>query len=129
MPSHSPSLKIQIMGGRGVKAKHCWVLSTNFLFSKVCWQQPAMFAFISQRNFSPNILNVHWRWKWWDPIPAIFLDIFYFSKLLMLHNIERGREALVFIPTLSIHFWPPKFNGGGAKYQTGPPLTKASRAE
>ena len=27
----------------GNKAKHCWVMSTNFLFSKVCWQCPAMF--------------------------------------------------------------------------------------
>ena len=26
----SPSVKIQIMGGKGVKAKHCWMLSTNF---------------------------------------------------------------------------------------------------
>ena len=39
-----PSVKIQIMGGKfawGVKAKHCWLLSTNF---KVCWQHPAMFC-------------------------------------------------------------------------------------
>ena len=28
--SPSPSVKIQIMGRKGVKAKHCWVLSTNF---------------------------------------------------------------------------------------------------
>ena len=34
----SPSVKIQIMGAgkfaRGKKAKHCWVLLTNFLYSK-----------------------------------------------------------------------------------------------
>ena len=30
IPSPSPSVKIQIMGGKGVKAKHCWMLSTNF---------------------------------------------------------------------------------------------------
>ena len=29
MPSPSPSVKIQIIGGKGVKAKHCWALSTN----------------------------------------------------------------------------------------------------
>ena len=28
--SPSPSVKIQIMGGKGVKAKHRWMLSTNF---------------------------------------------------------------------------------------------------
>ena len=32
----SPSLKIQIMGGKGVKAKHCWALSPNFLYPNVC---------------------------------------------------------------------------------------------
>ena len=26
IPSHSPSVKIQIMGGKGVKSKNCWVL-------------------------------------------------------------------------------------------------------
>ena len=26
----SPSVKIQIMGGKGVKAKHCWMLPTKF---------------------------------------------------------------------------------------------------
>ena len=30
IPSPSPSVKIQIMGGKGVKAKYCWALSTNF---------------------------------------------------------------------------------------------------
>ena len=30
IPSPSLSVKIQIMGGKGVKTKHCWVLSTNF---------------------------------------------------------------------------------------------------
>ena len=34
--SPSCSVKIQIMGGKGVKAKHCWALSTNFLYSIVC---------------------------------------------------------------------------------------------
>ena len=30
IPSPLPSVKIQIMGGKGVKAKHCWMLSTKF---------------------------------------------------------------------------------------------------
>jgi hypothetical protein len=30
IPSPSPSVTIQIMGGKGVKTKHCWMLSTNF---------------------------------------------------------------------------------------------------
>ena len=39
IPSPSPSVKIQIMAGKFTsvkKAKHCWVMSTNFLFSKLC---------------------------------------------------------------------------------------------
>ena len=32
----SPSVKIQIMGEKGVKAKHCWALSTSFRKQKVC---------------------------------------------------------------------------------------------
>ena len=37
IPSSSPSVKIQIFGGKVYlrnKVKHCWVMSTNFLFSK-----------------------------------------------------------------------------------------------
>ena len=30
IPSPSPSVKIQIMDGKSVKTKHCWMLSTNF---------------------------------------------------------------------------------------------------
>ena len=43
IPSSSPSVKIQIMGGKvclrsqGVKAKHCWALLTNFWKQKVFW--------------------------------------------------------------------------------------------
>ena len=34
IPSPSTSVKIQIVVGN--KAKHCWVMSANFLYSKVC---------------------------------------------------------------------------------------------
>ena len=33
------------------KAKHCWVMSTNFLLSRVCWQCPAMFCKLSHPWF------------------------------------------------------------------------------
>ena len=35
-----------------VIAKHCWALSTNFLFSKVCWHHPAMFCLITSSKLS-----------------------------------------------------------------------------
>ena len=55
IPSPSLSVKIQIMGRKVwnvVKAKHCWVLPTNFLFSKVCWQYPVMFCLHTSSKLS-----------------------------------------------------------------------------
>ena len=40
----------------GVKAKHCWVMSPNFLFSKVCWQCPAMFCLYTSSKLSLSII-------------------------------------------------------------------------
>ena len=76
----SPSVKIQIIARKFTwvnNAKHCWVMSTNFLFSKVSWQCPAIFCLTHQLDFPANNLNFHW-W-WWDQIQAIFLNLFYFS--------------------------------------------------
>ena len=49
IPSPSPSVKSQIMGGKAwsVKANHCWTLWTNFSKQKVCWPHPAMFCLIT----------------------------------------------------------------------------------
>ena len=69
----SPPVKIQIMGGKfawGVKAKHCWVLSTNF------WKKIQCFAVLSQVNFPTNNLNSHWSWRWLDWIQAINWNLF-----------------------------------------------------
>ena len=54
-------MKIQIIGNNftwGNKAKHCWVMSTIFLFPKVCWQHSAMFCLYTSSiflNFPPLI--------------------------------------------------------------------------
>ena len=53
----SPSVKIPWYN----KAKHFWVMSTNFLFSKVCWQYRQCFAFTPKSNFPAHNLNFHWR--------------------------------------------------------------------
>ena len=63
----------QIVGGKGVNAKHCWMFSTNFWIQKVCWQYPAMFCLYT---FFFHNLNFHWRWRSWDWIQAIFLNLF-----------------------------------------------------
>ena len=36
----------------GNKAKYCWVISTNFLFTKVFWQLPAMFCLYTSSKLS-----------------------------------------------------------------------------
>ena len=51
----SPSVKIQIMGMKitlGVKAIHCWTLSTHFWKQKVCWHHPAMFCLTTSNKLS-----------------------------------------------------------------------------
>ena len=48
---------------------------------KVCWHHPAIFCLITWSKLSANNLNFHWRWRWWDPIQAIFLNLFYFMKV------------------------------------------------
>ena len=47
--------KFNLLAGKftwGNKAKHCWVMSTNFLFPKVCWQCPAMFCLYTSSKLS-----------------------------------------------------------------------------
>ena len=44
IPSPSHSVKIQIMGRTGVKAKHCWMLSTNLWIQQFVDKCPAMFC-------------------------------------------------------------------------------------
>ena len=81
IPSPSPSMKIQIMGGKAClrcKAKHCWVLSTSLWKQKVCWHHPAVFCLIlHQANFPAH--NFHWRWRWWDRIQATIYNLFCFK--------------------------------------------------
>ena len=52
-------------------------MTINFWKQKVCWHHPACFTLLPQVNFPAN--NFHWRWRWWDRIQAIFLNLFYFS--------------------------------------------------
>ena len=47
--------KFKLWAGKfapGVKAKHCWSLSTNFWKQKVCWHHPAMFCLITLSKLS-----------------------------------------------------------------------------
>ena len=77
--SPSPSVKIQIIGGKGVKAKHCWTLSTNFWIQQFVVNAQQCFAFTPRTIFPAHNLNFHWRWRWWDQIQATFQNLFYFN--------------------------------------------------
>ena len=49
--------KFKLWAGKfawGVKAKHCWALSTNFWKQKVCWHHPAMFCPITSSESKPR---------------------------------------------------------------------------
>ena len=73
--------KFKFLAGKftwGIKTKHCWVMLTNFLFSKVWWQCPGMVCLYAASKLSARNLNFHWRWRWWDQIQATFLNLLYF---------------------------------------------------
>ena len=92
----SPSVKNQTLAGMftwGSKAKHFWVMSTNVLFSKVCWQLP---AFAPQANFPTHNLNFHWRWRWWDWIQATSYNLFYFNVYFyIMHQVILGSYTFI----------------------------------
>ena len=47
----------------GVKAKHCWVLSTNFWEQKVCGHYPSMFCLITSSNHSCQKFGFSFRMR------------------------------------------------------------------
>ena len=71
----------------GVKAKHCWALSTNFWKQKFVDITQQCFALSPQVNFPGDNLNFHWRQRWWDQIQAIFLNLFYFTYLTSIPHL------------------------------------------
>ena len=77
--SHSPSVKIQIMGGKVCsRCKGKTLLGQQvFQNNKFVDITQQCFALLLQVNFPANNLNFHWRWRWWDRIQAVFINLFY----------------------------------------------------
>ena len=71
IPSHSHSVKIQIMSG-------------NKKFVVITQQ---CFALLPQVNFPTYYSNFHWRWRWWDQMQTIFLNLFYFINFSLQHAL------------------------------------------
>ena len=62
-------------------------MSTNFwnkIFVDITQQCCAL---LPQVNFPANNLSFHWRWRWWDWIQSIFLNLSYFNYLICLHFV------------------------------------------
>ena len=83
----SSSVKIQIMSGKVcLRCKDKTLLGiVNKLLktkSQLIIHHPAMFSLIPEVKFPANSLN--FRWRWWDEIQAIFLNLFYFNKNILI---------------------------------------------
>ena len=73
----SPSVKIQIMGGKvGLRCKGKTLGIVNFFVQKVCWQRPAMFG---QNNKENKMFTTPWRW--WDQIQVTFKNLLHFKYI------------------------------------------------
>ena len=81
----------------GNKGKHCWGMSTNFLFSKVCWQHSAMSCLYSTCKlcrpyfeFSMKVMGLNSSYLL-KSILLYLLSIIFDLHLLMglvLHKIQ-----------------------------------------
>jgi hypothetical protein len=77
--------KFKLLVGKftcGNKAKYYWVILTNSLFSKICWQCPAMFAFTPQTNFPAHYLKkISLKVKVIGSNPGYLLRSFLLTKI------------------------------------------------
>ena len=65
------------------------------------------FALLPQVNFPANNLNFYLRWRWWDQIKDIFLNLFYFNVWrtnLALRN-EKKKEIVASRCLLETILW------------------------
>ena len=61
--------------------------------------------YVPQVNFPTNNLNFHWRWRWWDQIQAIFLNLFYFTGgnfMLIVHVTSIWYSTLILTNSLDV---------------------------
>ena len=108
IPSPSPSVKIQIIGGKF--CLRCKGKTLLGVVNKLLKTKSLLTSLSSQVNFPANNLKFHWRWRWWDLIQAIFLNLSYFalkmnSKIFTKKYEKTQNNLLQPIFTLTpIHF-------------------------
>ena len=103
IPSPSPPVKIQIIGGKvcvRCEGKTLLGIVNKLLKTKCLSTSPLQcFALLPEINFPTNNLNFHWRWRWCDPIKMIFLNLFYFSRSWTLLELL-WLNKMVWCPTV-----------------------------
>ena len=95
IPSPSPSVKIQIMGGKvylRCKGKTLLGIVKNFLFSKVFWQHPAMFYLHASSKISLPIIWIFTEGEG-DGIESMLL----FKIFSTLMSKQSGRFFQIFV--------------------------------
>ena len=96
----------------GNKAKHCCVMSTNFIFSKVCWKRPTIFCLYISSNLSCPQFEFFLKLKVMGSNPGYLL--IFFSTLLHTLNQLTCRPPLTSLhhgcqSHQLLHFWLLKF--------------------
>ena len=61
-------------------AKHCWEMSTNFLFSKACWQCPSNVLSLHFEQTFPHIIWIFTEGEGDRIEPRLLLKIFFTLK-------------------------------------------------
>ena len=84
--------KFKLLAGKFTwenKAKHCWMMSTNFLFSKVCWLCPAMFCLYNSSKLSRPWFEFSLKVK------VMGLNPGYILKYFLLYYVWcRGKDCI-----------------------------------
>ena len=84
----------------------------TFCFHKFADIAQQNFAFLPHVNFPANNLNFHWRWRWWDQIQAIFLNLFYFTIPrfeIAFCKIYYVHISFFTVPLLMMNTWKASF--------------------
>ena len=87
IPSSSLSVKIQ-MGGKvclRCKGKTLLGIVNKLLKTK-------SLSTSSSNVLLANNLNFYWRWRWWDQIQAIFLNLFYFKLWQVIIRLNKNKK-------------------------------------
>ena len=68
--------KFKLLAEKFTWANNCWVMSTNFWFSKVCWQCPAMFCLHTSSKLSCSWFTFSLKVKVMGSNPGYLLKSF-----------------------------------------------------